>query len=500
MCAVVPAAWLVLAGITQQAMGRYSPFDPDYYYLLSSLDLAESKSLGLFQHPGTPAAILGAAVMTGEQLLTGSGEGVQADVLNHPERYLALLRIWSAILIALGLAAVGVVTLRATRSPWLALLLQLSVFMSPVVVNDSVGRFKPEPVLLFACLLFVAVMVAAVRSPNPSSRWFTIAFGLACGLGLATKFTFASVTIVPFLLARGWKQKAEVIAWTLLAFFLFTLPIADRYDDLLMWTQTNLTHTGLYGSGEPGFVETDSYLAGVAALARGNALFGAVLIIALAAIALVATKDRQSQDFRALCALTVSLIVGFALVTKHGSFADANRYLFCSYCLLGLTLWLSVTTYTRLSFATPAVRYLVPAAVLAVAASVITVMPPSLSAHINRLHAAKASQLDRDSKLAVLEEGTWKNYVRIYDLGTQRTPLNGLFQASYYSTSHLEALGRTFPTTYFCDSGNCTADNWKTKHIVGLDHQAITPTELIARHGAHIVMIYGHTPTIEAVK
>lgn len=506
-CSVVPVAWLILAGFIQEATGPYSLLDPDYFYLLSSLDLAEFKSLGIFQHPGTPAAMLGAAVMIGKQFLGGFGEGLQVDVLKNPEAYLALLRIWSAILIALGLAVAGAVTLRTTRQPWLAVLLQLSVFISPVVVGESVGRFKPEPVLLFACLMFVAVMVAAVRSPNPSSRWLAIAFGMACGLGLATKFTFASVTIVPVLLARGWKQKGAVVAWTLLAFVLFTLPIVDRYDDLAMWILNNLTHTGLYGSGGRGLVDTDSYLAGVAALARKNLILGGVVAIAIAVIAVVSVVGRdprraatQKQEFRALCALVISLIIGFALVTKYGSFVDANRYLFCSYSLMGLTLWLSLRIYAGLGLAVPAVRPLVLVAVTALVATAIAPVPRIMSEHMIWLGKIKAWGLDRDSKLAELEQGPWKDHARIYDVGGVPTPLNSLFQASYYSTTHLDALAKAFPTTYFCDAGNCTPGNLNTMHIVTLDHQVVTAAELIATYGDRMVLIYGITTRIEAVQ
>lgn len=507
LCSVVPIAWLILAGIIQAAAGPYSLLDPDYFYLLSSLDLAEFKSLGIFHHPGTPVAMLGAAVMTGHQLLGGFGEGVQADVLKHPEEYLAMLRLWSAILIALGLSVVGAVTLRTTRNPWLAVLLQLSVFIAPLVISESVGRFKPEPVLLFACLMFVAVIVAAVRSPNPGSRGLAITFGLVCGLGLATKFTFASVALVPVLLARGWKQKGVVVGWTLLAFVLFTLPIANRFDDLAMWVLNNLTHTGLYGSGERGVVDAESYLAGVAALAKKNLIFGGVVAIAIAVIAVVLVVGRnrrhaasQNQEFRALCALVISLIVGFALVTKHGSFVDANRYLFCSYSLMGLTLWLSVRTYAGLAFGVPAVRPLALVAVTALVAAAIAPVPRIMDEHMIWLGKIKEWGLDRDSKLAQLEQGAWKDYARIFDVGGVPTALNNLFQASYYSTGHLDALAKAFPTTYFCDAGNCTGGDLKAMHLVTLGHQVVTAEELTARHGDRIVVIHGLTTTIEAVK
>lgn len=491
---LIPLAWLALAGVAETATGRYSLPDPDYYYLLSSLDMVEHKSLGLFHHPGTPAIMVGAAAIASRHAVDRSTEGIQAAVLRQPERFLSAFHTWSALLIAIALVVLGGVAIRVSESLWLGPLLQLSVFMAPTVAIESVSRFKPEPILLVICVLVIATIVVAVRSTSLRSKWLPLAFGALCGCGLVTKYTFAPVVIVPFLLLRGAGQKALFIAWTLIAAVGFTLPIADHYDDLAAWTYSNLTHVGMYGNGEPGLIEADSYRQGAQALGANNALFDTIVLIALGVIGVAITRRRLHQpevavEFRALCALVVSLLFGFALVAKYGTFPDANRYLFSSYCLLGLTLWLSLSLIMKIATGKPFVRIVAVGVILCSVAVSLVRVPGAVRYHIRYLSDMRDAFIKQDAVLREFGRDGLTGHAWIYDIGI-RTTLNSLFQASYYSTGQLDALAKLFPTTFFCDSGNCTPENWTTKHLVGLDHQTITPLELRSRFNERLVLIY----------
>lgn len=88
----------------------------------------------------------------------------------------------SVYIIETALSAFGLVVIKSTGDAWLAVWLQLSLFLTPVVANDAMARFKAEPFLALASLMVMAVVVATVRRSDSTTR-DSVLLGLACGFG-----------------------------------------------------------------------------------------------------------------------------------------------------------------------------------------------------------------------------------------------------------------------------------------------------------------------------
>ena len=61
--------------------------DPDYQYLLNSLNIAQGKGVGHTDHPGTPVQISG-AILLKLSAPTAPVISLQENVLRYPEKYL----------------------------------------------------------------------------------------------------------------------------------------------------------------------------------------------------------------------------------------------------------------------------------------------------------------------------------------------------------------------------------------------------------------------------
>ena len=88
--------------------------DPDYFYLLDSLNIVNLTTPGHVYHPGTTVQWLGALVLKAAYPFTGPGE-ITGAVLADPERHLRLI---GTVIVALNggaLYCLGVVRFRMLR-------------------------------------------------------------------------------------------------------------------------------------------------------------------------------------------------------------------------------------------------------------------------------------------------------------------------------------------------------------------------------------------------
>ena len=503
----VPILWVALAFAAQQAMGRFSLIDPDYYYLLSALDLAEWRSIGMYHHPGTTAEVFGALMIRAMYFFSPGPAGLQQTVLLDPETYLAAFHLGVGVLNGIGLLVLGLTTTRATRRVWLGVVIQLSVFVSPVIFEESVSRFNAEPFMLFASLLFVSLMIIYITHPAADEGWLMVGFAAICGFGLATKFTFVPTVLIPFLLLKGNRNKALFAAATAVATIVFTLPIADHYRQLADWTYTVSSHTGIYGGGADGVVDPVSYRRGLSILFNLNPTFDLIVAFAGLVIAGVAARAYQRGEgmpqgraFRTLGAVALSQAISFLLVAKFASFANVNRYLLSSYCLLGLTLWLSVEAIRGLESTVPTLvkRVLVTVLTLPVLYR-LAAAPRQVAYEFKGMNAARTTFEAREAQLSVLNGDQFKGFARIYDPGV-RLPAYAMVQASFYSTTQVEGLAKAYPTVFFC-LPDCTAGDWKSKQFIGADtSRQFSASELAEKFADRMVLISGNKPTVEVVK
>jgi hypothetical protein len=252
---VIPCLWFVVWGLARDAAG---PFwierDPEYSYLMDSLNVATGHVAGphLLVHPGATLQVWCAAVTRCTGWLRGA-ENLPHDVVRYPELYLTLQLTTLMALFALLLCAVGVVTMRLCGSVLAALAVQATpLAMLPLTLYAR--KLYCEPMLMLAGMALVGALVACLRDIPQRRYWTATLVCIAvCGSGLATKFNFAPLLLIPLCVLPGVRWRLLFIAGVVAVFVAWTVPILwPHYRELMALCWANIAHPRQFGTGEAG--------------------------------------------------------------------------------------------------------------------------------------------------------------------------------------------------------------------------------------------------------
>ncbi|NQW01030.1 MAG: hypothetical protein HQ483_15095 [Rhodospirillales bacterium] len=207
----------------------WSNLDPDYWYLLDSLNMINLHWPVHIAHPGTPVQLLGAVLIRIIHPLS-SADQITDLVLANPETYLHLI---SAVLIVVNTAAlvfVGLCGYLLFNDRLAVVLLQLAPFISTLSIK-WLTHVAPEPLLITVVLILGGVALLALRPGSLAQNRLTYAlvFGLLAGFGMATKITSVGIYFLPVFLLWSPRALATYAAAGLVSMLLFTLPAAGSY-------------------------------------------------------------------------------------------------------------------------------------------------------------------------------------------------------------------------------------------------------------------------------
>jgi hypothetical protein len=269
--------------------------DPDYAYLANSLVLTLFQAPRHTDHPGTPLQMLGAiAIWVGHfwrSLFNPAlPKDAATDVLTDPEPFLHLINFALLLLTAIALFALGYAVYRFSQNLILMLIAQISPFlMIQTHLGGEPSRVSPDVLVFCISQLLALVLIRYLYTDGAGrSRKFALQLGSVIGLGMATKVTFIPMFLF-FLLPRGWKLKAWALGAMILTFLMATLPIITEYGRMLRWLTGIATHTGAYGGGDVGLVDSSTVARNAYLLVTRNLVFfGFLLVASIAAIGFAA--------------------------------------------------------------------------------------------------------------------------------------------------------------------------------------------------------------------
>jgi hypothetical protein len=392
---LVPIASLVLGHEFLTAKG---PFwlglnaDPDYPYLLNSVNIAQGLLPAHADHPGTLIQLMGAAIIRTAHAFAGSGD-LAEDVVQQPEHYLFVIEWIFFGLYAVSLMILGRTIWAVTRCTTAAVLAQLTPFLS-TTIPTHLACVKPEPVLLvLSALIGVLVMRTFQEETVCSSVGLGVAFGVLCGSALAGKITAGPLLFAPLIALSGRRTIAILLLSTALAVSLLTSPAWPVLDQVLGLAGQIATHTGMYGTGPPSLFEPGPYVAAVFRLLWGERLMAASMVAGV--IAMVVDRRQPAGGHprarRALMAILAAQVGCLLLVARHPFneyLVAGNHYLIPG---LGMTGCALAGAYLLLADrATKRQRVLVMVLVLALAAQ----QALSLRATYYELRRARDLQLE----------------------------------------------------------------------------------------------------------
>jgi hypothetical protein len=335
---------LLLVAASERLRADHAPYwrssmqDTTYAYVFNALDVAELKHPAKVDHPGTTVEILGAIVLRIRHLTVGR-RPLPDDFLSDPEPYCR--DIHRALLAAYVLAVLvsGCVALWAAGDLGLALAFQLTPLLAGFGIFLFNSGVAPEPLLLaVASLLASAVLWGAFR-PSGARRLATI-MGVVCGIGVATKWTFLPLCLLPLLLHRECRNRLQYLVCAAVAFALAMAPAWSSVGASLAFAVDAAMGQNLYRSGTPGLPSLAQYLNSLRHLLGGryDGLFPLLLLLGGGTAVWASRRGRREpagqSTPRALLATTAVCVLQIVLAAKDPM--AAKRYLVPAAGLAGL--------------------------------------------------------------------------------------------------------------------------------------------------------------------
>lgn len=457
---ILPAVLIFTAAILRYSQGpywiTYNSLDPEYLYIISSLALADGKKMGTTGNPGTTLQILGATVLKITHALDFTEKDtLEFAVLKNPEFYLTIINIILITLNVVMLFVIGGVTWLLTKNIWLGLLLQLSPFLSNIVLTQGLSRVSPEPLLLFTTLLFVLILVKIVLDKNffNKAHWYMIALAVVSGFGLATKLTFGPLLIIPFFVLPRLRNKIGFLLLTGVSFVFFTWPLISQYELLFDWYYRIITHTGYYGEGYPGFADTRTYVYNLQTLLFKHPLllmiwaltfcFFLRLIILFSGAKEGAKNIWHNISYRILFLVLVAQMIVFLAVAK----SNHERYLVPIMSLSGFMLFLlfmNLKQHDKKRFLQTKTAFLVIA---------IFFMAGCMWRTYDIKNVIMLNLFIKKDALWVWHkaESEYKNRLIVYRFYFSSSPINALALGNYFINEGLysESLQKIYGESYF---------------------------------------------------
>ena len=317
--------------------------DPTYVYLFNGLNLAQgSLEIGHIDHPGTPLQIYCAIVIRIVYFFRNETDIVES-VLSNPELYLYTISYSLILINVIILFIVGIIAFNASKKLSVAVFIQLTPFISYVSINN-IPIITTESFLIAIGLLMVLLsFIYTFYNKKISKYSYVLFFSVLSALSVATKISSLPVIIIPLFLLNNYKFRIQYILLTIIFFFLFTIPIIDKFSHHYQFMLNIFTHTGIYGSGKIGFINTNTFFSNLILIFTDEFPFTFSYIIVFIISILLLFKIRYFNNIeirkkRLLYGIFIATSLQILIVAKHYSF----HYLVPAYnfSILGLfTVW-----------------------------------------------------------------------------------------------------------------------------------------------------------------
>lgn len=465
------------------------PNDPEYIYLMNELCICDGQSVGHIDNPGTTLMQIGAGTIAAKHLISNPDNDTMVEqVLKNPDVYIEATRKVIVILNALLLVFLGWIVFRKTGSAWVALLIQISTFLSVYILDTIWGKLSPEPLLFFMTGLYVSLVFLFYHDENKKHWKYVILFALITGAGLATKATFLPLFILPLFILPSIKRKLFYLLGIVPAFVLFTIPAIPEYDRMFFWFRDMIGHSGIYGSGEEGMIDTKTYFPNILRILSFFPGFTVILVTGISTLSAVFFSGKRrivAEELKILAGLLVTSVVGILLVAKH---YGGNHYLIPVLLLSGLTLFILVKIAEELFDFKAIKTYLVPVMVSVFAVFIIWNHPGQMIIS-NKQYKEASVEID-SANLWVSQNYGQYTHVNFYIYSINK--FTGLkFGNDFAKGKLLSHLKRMFPKTYFYELSSNSYYNWNLKTSL---------SDIVETNGNKILLMNGPADSMQVAE
>lgn len=312
--------------------------DPEFPYLVNGLNCAllNFNRIGHIDHPGTPFQVFNGIVIRITHLISGKGDIAQ-DVFSRPEYYLNAISISLLLVLSLLIFEIGSVGFKKKIPLWQIMILQACCFYNDVIIW-LFSRVNPDRFFILITLLYIFVYLK-YGYKNRSSIKFAIWSGVVMALGLATKFNYLPLLILPLILLDTNKNRLVYTATVVVSFFIFIAPIIDKFGDFRHFITKIFNHDGIYGSGNANVFNFEKIIGNIREIFHINPELYLILIALVASITISYLKrKKEGVEKHTLLFADISLIIAFQIlmVSKHFK----NYYLLPLFTIYSLIFFL----------------------------------------------------------------------------------------------------------------------------------------------------------------
>lgn len=456
--------------------------DPNYVYLVNALAICDGKSVGYIDHPGTTVIQIGAATIAVQHLISNpENESLVQHVLKDSHAFVVGIRNVLLFLNAIGLFLLGWLAIKKTGSVWIAILLQAFTLITTNTLDHAWTKISPEPFLFFLTSIYVIVILYFYAEKNINNWKYVLIFALLSGAGLATKATFLPVAVFPFVVLPTLKKKFVYLAGIIPSFVLFTIPIIPEYKNMYFWFRNLSSHSGIYGHGEKGFIDLNTYFPNILKIIENNFIFATVffivvLIVLPALFHFFKNKRPMSREALILTGLVISSALGVLMVAKH---YHANHYLIPELQLTGISAFFILKIALKAKLPEKAKKLVFPAVTVTLILFLAWKQPPVIK-YIDEGYRITNEEMETTN--AILEND-YPGYNRIYYYPNSLNPYSALnFGDVYCKRQFLPQIKELFNNVFFYHSFEKRIKNWNAE---------IKPAELVELYGNKILLTGG---------
>ncbi len=316
----------------------WSNLDPDYAYLLDSLNMINSRWPQEMAHPGITLDLIGAIIIKGLHPFLSKNELTRL-VLTEPEHYLQIIAHALITLNTIGLIALGFVTFSVFKDWIPVVLMQMAPFLSKLIFKWSL-HVAPEPLLLTTVICLSTVTILSLRHSESKNLGYhyIVAFSFLCGFGLTTKLTSLSIYLLPIFLLGNFRLIFIYIASSVFFISLLALPAAGSLNLVIDQIITISSAVGHHGHGASGFIDFQDYPKNLIRVSSRPIFFLPLLV---GFFLLIISKWRYPKQYdektwRALAGYCLACFLQAIVVAKHPS----GHYMIPALALAGLGLTL----------------------------------------------------------------------------------------------------------------------------------------------------------------
>jgi len=299
--------------------------DPEYPYLINGLNCALLKfnRIGHFDHPGTPLQLFCGLTIRIVHVFAGKG-AIAVDVISRPDFYLNSIMLAGATLTAVLNYLIGFFGIKRGLKMLYIFILQAGVFYNDVLLM-VVNRVNSEMFFMLVTALFVLGYIL-FGFKNQAPKKFAVWSGVVMAMGFAAKFNYMPLLFLPILFIKNKHNLFLYFGTVIVSFFVFVLPVIDKFDDYWRFIKSILLHDGQYGAGENRIFNIDNMVENVMNIFRFNPeLFLLIVLMIVSAIFLIYNRQYRQNKPRLVFLIGSVLIISVQILMTIKHFK--NHYL-----------------------------------------------------------------------------------------------------------------------------------------------------------------------------